>query len=385
MSKREIIHVDMDAFYASVEKLDNPNLKNKPVIVGGLGNRGVVSTASYEARKFGVHSAQPMAKARRLCPQAVFLSPRFDRYKEVSNQIREIFHQYTPIVEPISLDEAFLDVTGSKVSAVKIAKKIKEKIKKTTNLTCSVGIGHNKFLAKLCSDLDKPNGFTVIKKEGVNDFLKDLDVTKIWGVGEVSEKKLKSIGVHNIGDLRRIPLEKLKQMLGKYGKRLYKLARGIDKRPVEPEREIKSISREVTFENDLHDYDKIVTELYALSESVGQRLRKNGFQGRTIRIKVRFPDFTTITRQITLNQPTSNTEIISKHALGLFERKVELKDSGIRLLGVGVTNLSNDNGKIEGKQLTFFDEAKKHSEKLDKVIDQIRDKFGKDAIKRGPR
>ncbi len=383
MSERKIIHVDMDAFYASVEKLDNPDLKDRPVIVGGLGNRGVVATASYQARKYGVHSAQPMAKARRLCPQAVFLSPRFDRYKEVSNQIREIFHQYTPLVEPISTDEAFLDVTGSPQSAVKIATEIKEKIKNTTHLTCSVGIGPNKFIAKLGSDLEKPDGFVHLKKEEVDELLKDLEVAKIWGVGEVTEKRLRDMGVRTIDDLRKISLKKLKGMFGKQGQSLFQLARGIDERPVEPAREPKSLSREVTFEKDIYKQEKIKARLYQLSQSVARRLRKNEVKGRTVSIKVRFPDFSCFTRQITFDHPTDSTDTIYSHALDLFERKVELKNRGVRLLGVGASNLSKNQDEPNKGQLTLFDRRVLGNRKLDKIIDEIRNKFGDDIIKRG--
>jgi DNA polymerase-4 len=337
-----IIHVDMDAFYASVEELDHPELKNRPLIVGGMGKRGVVSTASYEARRYGVTSAMPMMRARKLCPEGIFLPPRFERYREISQRIREIFLSYTSRVEPISLDEAFLDLsetTRSFEEATKTAGRIKEEIKERVGLTCSVGVAPNKFLAKLASGLKKPDGFTVIEKGDIYKTLKNLPVAKIWGVGEVTERKLGEMGIYTIGQLKRVPLRKLKDEFGKHGENLYRLARGIDESSVEPEREAKSISQEITFEEDVRDPEKIKDQLTTLSESLGRSLKKDRLRARTIKIKVRYSDFTTITRQITLDSAIYSTEVIKEAAKKLFEERTPLNRS-IRLIGLGVSNLT---------------------------------------------
>jgi DNA polymerase-4 len=371
--KRRIIHVDMDAFYASVEQLDNPRLKGKPVIVGRIEGRGVVAAASYEARRFGVRSAMPMAKAKELCPKAVFLPPRFERYKEISSQIQEILRSYTPLVEGISLDEAFLDVTGHEAET--IAKRIKQRIKEEIKLTCSIGIAPNKFLAKLASNLGKPDGFTLIRGDEVDEVLKDLPVSMIWGVGEVTEKRLHELGIHTIGELRKVPLEELVARFGKHGERLYNLSRGVDNSPINPKRKAKSISHEVTFPKDLYDPEEVKRVLHKLSEEVGRRLRRKGLKGRTIEIKVRYPDFSQITRSLSLDMPTDSTDTIWSQAERLFERNVRI-ERGIRLIGVGVSNLT------EKSQLLLFDQDEK-LQRIDKVVDEIRERFGKDSIRRG--
>ena len=340
---RFIIHIDMDAFFASVEKLDNIGLEGKPVIVGGLGKRGVVATASYEARKYGVKSAMPISKAKKLCPDGIFLSSRFERYQEISKKIRKIFLSYTPKVEPISLEEAFLDVTetvDSFDSAITRAGKIKKEIQKKTGLTCSAGIAPNKFLAKLASDMQKPNGFTVIRKNEIGKTLKGLPVSKIWGVGKVTEQKLNNMGIQTIDELKQIPRNRLKNVFGKQGEKLYELARGIDKSPVEPHRQVKSISQEITFGEDLKKSEKIESFIVRLSEEVGSALRKKNFRAKTIKIKVRFSDFTTITRQISLGIPTNSTEIIRNLAIKLFEERVT-RDQAVRLIGVGASNITD--------------------------------------------
>jgi len=348
-----IIHVDMDAFFAAVEQHDNPELVGKPVIVGGLGRRGVVATASYEAREFGVHSAMPMSRARKACPAGVFIEPRFERYKEISQKIRTIFRSYTNLVETISLDEAFLDVTKSIErfgSAVKIAEEIKARILEETGLTCSIGVAPNKFLAKLASELKKPNGFMVIQEGEIDKILDDLPVRKIWGVGKVMERKLNELGINTIGQLRNIPMEELKRRFGKWGITLYKLSRGIDEQPVVPSREAKSMSREITFSNDLYDPKDIKKVLFELSEAVGKRLQANGLKGKTIEIKIRFADFTTITRSKSISNATNSIEVIWEQVESLFDKKVSLNEMGIRLAGVGVANLT----KEESRQLRLF-------------------------------
>ncbi len=378
-----IIHVDMDAFFASVEKLDNPDLKDKPVIVGGLGRRGVVATASYEARKYGPRSAMPISKAKKLCPDGIYLPPRFERYQKVSRNIREIFLSYTPKVEAISLDEAFLDVTetvSNFASAITKARKIKREIEEKIGLTCSLGIAPNKFLAKLSSEMQKPDGFTIIRKNEIDNVLKDLAVSKIWGVGKVSEEKLHNMGIQTIGDLRKIPRNKLRRAFGKQGENLYRLARGIDESPVVSHHPVKSISQEITFDEDIKDPEKIKTFLGRLSEEVGSTLRKDKFRAKTVKIKVRFSDFTTITRQISLDIPINSTEIIRNLAKKLFEKRV-IKEQAIRLIGVGVSNII----KIREGQLYLFPETgnEEKFKKIDVALDKIRKRFGKNSIQRG--
>ncbi len=378
---RFIVHIDMDAFFASVEKLDNPDLKDKPVIVGGLGKRGVVATASYEARRYGVKSAMPILKARKLCPDGIYLPPRFERYREISKKIQQILLSHTPKIEPISLDEAFLDLTETVDSfdlAVAKAAKIQIEIKEKLGLTCSVGVAPNKFLAKLASDMRKPNGFTVIRKEEIEDVLRDLPISRMWGVGRVTEEKLNDMGVKTIGDLKKIPKSRLKDAFGKQGENLYRLARGIDESPVEPYHPVKSISQEMTFDEDIKDSEKIKLYIARLSEEVGEVLRKKGLRARTVKIKVRFSDFTTITRQLSFDIPTSSTEMIRSLARKLFEEKVA-GNKKVRLIGVGVSNLT---GKKEG-QLYLFPKAEEKLEKIDYLLDMIRERFGKNSIRRG--
>ena len=378
---RFIVHIDMDAFFASVEKLDNPDLKDKPVIVGGLGKRGVVATASYEARRYGIKSAMPILKARKLCPDGIYLPPRFERYREISKKIQQILLSYTPKIEPISLDEAFLDLTETVDSfdlAVAKAAKIQIEIKEKLGLTCSVGVAPNKFLAKLASDMRKPNGFTVIRKEEIEDVLRDLPISRMWGVGRITEKKLNDMGVKTIGELKKIPKSRLKDAFGKQGENLYRLARGIDESPVEPYHPVKSISQEMTFDEDIKDSEKIKLYIARLSEEVGEALRKKGLRARTVKIKVRFSDFTTITRQLSFDIPTSSTGMIRSLARKLFEEKVA-GHKKVRLIGVGVSNLT---GKKEG-QLYLFPKAEEKLEKIDYLLDMIRERFGKNSIRRG--
>jgi len=378
---RFIVHIDMDAFFASVEKLDNPDLKDKPVIVGGLGKRGVVATASYEARRYGIKSAMPILKARKLCPDGIYLPPRFERYREISKKIQQILLSYTPKIEPISLDEAFLDLTETVDSfdlAVAKAAKIHIEIKEKLGLTCSVGVAPNKFLAKLASDMRKPNGFMVIRKEEIEDVLRDLPISRMWGVGRITEKKLNDMGVKTIGELKKIPKSRLKDAFGKQGENLYRLARGIDESPVEPYHPVKSISQEITFDEDIKDSEKIKLYIARLSEEVGEALRKRGLRARTVKIKVRFSDFTTITRQFSFDIPTSSTGMIRSLARKLFEEKVA-ENKKVRLIGVGVSNLT---GKKEG-QLYLFPKAEEKLEKIDYLLDMIRERFGKNSIRRG--
>ena len=355
MKKRKIIHIDMDAFYASIEQRDNPSLKGKPLVVGGSPHgRGVVSTCSYEARKYGIHSAMPCKEAYIRCPYAVFVRPRFYVYKEVSNQIRNIFHRYTDLVEPLSLDEAFLDVTENKKkikSATIIAKLIKEDIKRETGLTASAGVSYNKFVAKLASDYQKPNGLTVITEDNVQEFLDALPVKKFFGVGKVTERVLKNNGINTGYDLRNTSLEKLEKIFKNRGLELYNFARGIDNRPVNPTRIRKSIGAETTLiENKNIDDAETVMILDELCEEVAERMAKEDKVAKTITLKIKFEDFKTITRSLSVSDYIRNYDDIRFYAAELLTH-VEDTNKTIRLFGVTVSNLE----KEAFEEITLFD------------------------------
>lgn len=340
---RKIIHIDMDAFFASVEQRDNPNLKGKPVIVGGdPHSRGVVATCSYEARKYGIHSAMPSKIAQKRCPYAIFVRPRFDVYRQVSNKIREIFHRYTDLVEPLSLDEAFLDVTNPKIPikyATTIAKFIKRDILMETGLNSSAGISYNKFLAKLASDYNKPNGFTVIMPEEAQEFLDKLPIEKFFGIGKVTSKTMKRMGIKNGYDLRQLSLYELEKIFKSKGYQYYNFARGIDNRPVEPYRERKSVGSEITLDHNYRlDEEEIVDILDELCLDVSNRIKLLNKLGKTITLKVKFEDFTQITRSTSLNSGISSHEDIRTNIYNLL-RNIDDKDLQIRLLGVTLSNL----------------------------------------------
>lgn len=381
---RQIIHVDMDAYYASIEQLDNPDLIRKAVIVGGdPKQRGVVSAASYESRKFGVHSAMPMSQAIRLCPDAIVLPVRMKRYVEFSQQIHTIFQQFTPQIEPISLDEAFLDVTGSIQlfgSAEKIGRTIKDQIKEQLGLIASVGIAPNKSLAKLGSDLNKPDGFVVITEKNKQQILDPLPVSRIWGVGKVTEKALKSKGIHTIEQLRRAQPEILRSILGDQTPHILCLARGADNREVESDREAKSISSEQTFATDITDKDILIDVLLNQVEDVAQRLRLNDLEAKTITLKLRYDDFRTITRSSTFDHPTNVTKILWQEAEQVFLKWHKKSAGALRLLGFGVSGLHK--GDSSQNQLFTEPEVEKHK-RLDEAFDKIRNKFGHDALRRG--
>src|SRR5579872_6528210 len=304
-----ILHVDMDAFYASVEERERPELVGKPLIVGGTPQgRGVVAAANYAVRKFGVHSAMPTSTALRLCPHAIVLRPRLDFYAEVSEQIREILYRFTPVVEPLSLDEAFVDVTGSELlfgPSIEIGRRIKREIRESLRLVASVGVAPNKFLAKIASDIEKPDGFVVVDPAGVQSFLDPLPVGRLWGVGRVTGEAFDRLGVRTIGDVRRMPLVTLTQHFGSVGEHLRQLAHGIDARPVVPDREAKSISHETTFAVDIDDREALRAWIVELAEQVGCRLRRHNLRGRTVQVKIRLADFQTITRAKTLSAATN--------------------------------------------------------------------------------
>ena len=350
-----ILHVDMDAFYAAVEERERPELRGRPVIVAGSPEgRGVVSAANYVVRKFGVHSAMPTSTALRLCPQAIVIPPRHSFYSQVSGQIRDIFQRFTPLVEPLSLDEAFLDVTGSEMlfgPSAEIGRRIKQEIRNELRLVASVGVAPNKFLAKIASDIGKPDGFVVVAPHEVPSFLDPLPVSRLWGVGKVTGRVFERLNIRTIADVRRMPESELRRLLGEWGTHLHELAQGIDDRVVVPDREAKSISHETTFAVDLGDPEILRAWLRELTEHVGWRLRRNELRGRTVQLKVRFADFKTITRARTLELPTDITDEIWKAASELLETKVTLRGRRVRLIGVGVSGLDSA-GPV---QQTLFD------------------------------
>lgn len=374
-----IIHCDMDAFYASVEQLRRPELAGRPVIVGGQPNsRGVVSTCSYEARKYGVHSAMPLAQAYRLCPQAAFLPPDFSAYKEYSARMHKIFADYTPLIEPLSLDEAFLDVTASVEifgSGPAIGQKIKERIKRELGLTVSVGVAHNKFLAKLASDLSKPDGFLVVPPDGVLEFLAPLDVRRIWGIGQKTAQRLYEMNVKTVLDLRALPETRLVQLFGSIGHDLFQLARGIDHRPVETDRQAKSIGRETTFPTDINEREQLEKVLLGLTDDVARSLRKEGVKGSTVTLKIKYGDFKLITRSTTLTEPTDLAEVIFPEACVLLRNLVT---KPVRLIGISVHNLTEQ----EKLQLSWFEERQETRTDLAKTIDRIKEKYGEKSITR---
>jgi len=340
-SENKIIHIDMDAFFASVEQLDCTDFRGKPIAVGGAGNRGVVAAASYEARKYGVRSAMSGAKARKLCPDLIFVSPRFERYKEISLQIREIFYEYTDLIEPLSLDEAYLDVTFNKKnnpSATNIAKEIRKKIFEKTRLTASAGVSVNKFIAKIASDYKKPNGQTTIKPNKIIPFLDSLDIIKFYGIGRVTAEKMYALGIFTGKDLREKSLPFLQSHFGNSGLYYYEIVRGIQRSPVNPVRIAKSIGVERTFENDEQNQTHLLTPLDALSKELEQRLKKRNLSGRTITLKIKYSDFTTQTRSKTLAKFVSDQNMLFRIGEELLFQE-NLKNS-VRLLGLSVSNLN---------------------------------------------
>ncbi len=379
-----ILHVDMDAFYASIEQRDRPELRGLPVIVAGSPEqRGVVSAASYEARVFGVHSAMPTAQARRLCPHGVFLPGRMKHYARIGRQIREILLQFTPLVEPLSLDEAFLDIHGCERlfgDAVAIGRQIKERIKTETGLIASVGIAPNKFLAKLASDLSKPDGFLVVHPQEVQAFLAPLPISRLWGVGARGEKRLHALGLHTVGQLAVLPESVLLHHFGESGQHLWRLAQGLDSRTVTPDRDARSISTETTFPLDLDEREILRTCLLDLVDQLGTRLRHEAMRARTVELKLRSADFKTRSRSLTLAEPTDVTEELWQAAVALFERHVQGDILPLRLLGVGATNLVREQ-LVQGD--LFEGERREKQAKLDRTIDAIRARLGRDAIQRG--
>ena len=370
----------MDAFFASVEQLDNPELRGKPLIVGGLSCRGVVSTCSYEARKFGVHSAMSMMEARRLCPQAEFLPGRMWRYKEVSQQIMGIFQEEAPLVEQLSIDEAFLDVSGMELLAgdiLNIGWRIKERIKNEIGLTCSVGLAPNKFLAKLASDLRKPDGFTVIRHEEARSFIAPLPVTKIFGIGSAAKQALQQFGITTIGQLAQADKRIVQKVFGKNADKVQLLAMGLDDRPVVSETAPKSIGRETTFGKDLYTFEECKAALLELSGQTGFRLRNKGYSGRTVTLKIKSSDFKIITRSISGEGDISCDEEIFALAVKLLQ-EVNYKN-GVRLLGVTVSNLS------DGRYGSLGFEEDTRLLQRNATVDSLKKRFGEKIIQRGGR
>jgi DNA polymerase-4 len=381
---KQIIHLDMDAFYPSVEALDNPELRGKPVIVGGSKERGVVSSASYEARKFGVHSAQPMATAMQLCPNGIVVPVRMARYQEVSEQVFEIFHIFTPLVEPLSIDEAFLDVTGSSRlfgSPIEIAKKIKQKIVEKTGLTISAGVATSKFVAKVASDMEKPDGLTIVARDKVREFLDPLPIKKMWGAGKVTQKALARIGIHTFKDLRLASVEVLEKEFGKHGRHMHQLSLGIDPRDVVTLHDIKSIGHEDTYSKDILDLEPAKRELLSLANRVARRMRRKGLEGKTITLKVKYSDFKLITRSVTLHHYTNDSADMFSNVCSLLE-KTAVGKRPVRLLGISLSNLADTDS---GRQLSLFHQGEPHQKRkeLNKTADSIFEKFGNRGIRLG--
>lgn len=383
--ERYIVHVDMDAFFAAVEQRDDPSLQGKPVIVGadpkGGKGRGVVAACSYEARKYGIHSALPISIAYRKCPHGNYLSPHRYKYEQESRRIFKILERFTPDVEPISIDEAFLNITSSyKLFGTprETCIKIKETIKTETQLTASVGMAPNKMTAKIASDLEKPDGLVIVNQKNLMNFLHPLPVEKLWGVGKRTKQTLQGFGILTIGDLARQNRTSFANRFGKAGEHVWKLANGIDERDVEICREVKSLGHEYTFDEDEKDPQVITDTLMGLCEMVSRRMRKSGLRGKTIHLKLRFSDFKTYTRAVTVNTPTNYVEDIYRNSEDKL-KEFDLRNKAVRLIGVQVSNLQDS---IE--QFSLFEtepEQEEKKEKLHQAVDLIKDKFGEKAIK----
>ncbi len=381
---RRILHLDMDAFFAAVEQLDFPQYRGKPVIVGadpkGGAGRGVVATASYEARKYGVHSALPISLAYQRCPHAVYLRGRYERYSEISRQLIATLNEFTPVIEKISIDEAFLDITKSLAlfgSAEKIGHQIKKRIYDDLGLVASIGIAPNKFLAKVASDLEKPDGFVVVKEGEEKEFLKSLPISRLWGVGKKTEAALKQMDIETIGQIAHMPEQDLSRRFGKWGSALWRLANGIDTRSVKPWETQKSISQETTFDEDTGDEEAIHKTLLGLAESLSRLMRKSKLKGRTVTLKIRLEDFSTFTRSKTLSDFVDSTQILKGVAIGLY-KKFNKKNMKVRLLGIGVSQLNS----VSGEQLGLFEQEAPLDAKMTKLLDSLQDKYGEGAVKR---
>lgn len=399
--ERVILHLDMDAFFASVEQRDRPELRGKPVIIGGLGGRGVVSTCSYEARRFGVRSAMPVQQARRLCPDGIYLPPDMSRYAAVSRQMIAILSRYTPLLEKLSVDEAFLDVTGSRLlfgDGVTIARRLKAEIREELGLTASVGVSYNKFLAKLASDLEKPNGLVVLTQADLASRVHPLPVTRLWGVGKKSAEQLERLHLRTIGDVAQMDVDKMRRYLGSMADHLHALAHGRDDRPVETGREAKSVGQETTFAQDVRDLALLERTLLAQVETVARRLRQQGVEGRTVTLKLRYSPFQTITRSHTLPTATALEKPLYDTVKGLLHKCGLTSRDAIRLIGVTVGSLvpegtASPPAEAETtQQLSLFEEAPAapkappphdpRQQQLTKAVDRLKDKFGEGILTR---
>ena len=379
-----ILHIDMDAFYASVEERDNPELRGLPLVVGGSPQgRGVVAAANYVARTYGVYSAMPMATAQRLCPALVVVPGNYQHYDRVSQQILAIFQRYTPLVEPLSLDEAFLDVGASARlfgPAADIGRRIQREIAQELQLSASVGVAPSKFVAKVASDIRKPAGFVVVEPDAVQAFLDPLPASRLWGVGKVGKRVLERLGITTIAQVRQTAPQQLQRHFGQWGLHIWLLAHGIDDRTVVPEREAKSISHETTFEVDIRDAEVLHTWLMDLTEQVAMRLRRHELRGQTVQIKIRFPDFTTITRAQTLPEPSNSTHELCRVAADLLRRNLPARNRGVRLLGMGMSGL---HAGPPPQQRLFEEEARVRQRRIDEITDDIRRRFGPEVLRRG--
>lgn len=377
---RTILHADLDAFFASVEQRDNPELRGKPVLVGGGGKRGVVAAASYEARKFGCRSAMPGAVAARLCPQAIFVKGRYDAYKEASRAVFEVFESVTPLVEPLSIDEAFLDVTGSLRllgEGEAIARQIKQKVFEKTQLRVSLGVAPNKLVAKIASDLGKPDGLVVVRPGEVGSFLEPLEIARLWGVGAVGQRKLERIGIRTFGDVRKLERQTLSAMFGSLGESLHDRCRGIDDRPVVTDRRAKSIGHERTYGDNLVTLEQCHAQVVDLAERVAWRLRRANRAAGTITLKVRNGEFKTITRAHTLAEPTHDSGAVVRESCALLDAWARARFEPVRLLGVSASHLHTPEGP------GLFDAAEhERSSRVDEAADAIRSRFGDAAIGR---
>jgi DNA polymerase-4 len=378
---RAVLHVDMDAFYASVEQHDDPSLAGKPLIVGGTEGRGVVAAASYEVRKFGVHSAMPMSTALRMCPHAVCVRPRMQRYKDVSGQVFSVFHEITPLVQGLSLDEAFLDVTASRDllgDEVTIARRIKSRIHELTGLTASVGVATNKLVAKIASDLAKPDGLTIVPEERIREVLDPLSVRRLPGLGRKTGARVEAAGIHTLAELRSAPDQLLRPLFGRYTQRVRERAAGLDDRPVVPDREEKSLSAEDTFERDIGDTRVAQAEMTRIVGLACERLRQKQLMAGCIGVKIRRGDFVTFTRQRAVAPPTHDGRTIASVARELLGRWLtEHPGAKLRLLGVVLTDLS------PASQLGLFEDTPPHTTRLDAALDEARARFGSGALRRG--
>jgi DNA polymerase-4 len=377
---RTILHVDMDAFYASVEQRDHPELRGKPVIVGGGGNRGVVAAASYEVRTFGVHSAMPTREALRRCPDALVVPPRIGHYSAVSGQIFAVFHEFTPLVQGLSLDEAFLDVTaslGALGSAERIAREIKRLIRERTQLTASVGVAPNKLVAKIASDLRKPDGLVVVRPDEVRDLLDPLPIRKLFGLGPKTAPRVEELGIHTLGQLRQAPAARLRPLFGRYTERVQQRAAGIDDRPVVPDDDEKQISAEETFDTDIADRARLHAEVTRLADKACARLRARGLVGGCVTVKIRRGDFTTYTRQRGFEPRTRETRVVARIAGELLDGWLRTQPrAALRLLGVGLSDLAQ-----EVQADLFAAPESMRNRQLDAAVDEIRQKFGSVALK----